>query len=119
MKALVADDDPMMLDLLKLILNQLGFEVDTANCGWDAMLHLSKQKYQLLVTDLMMPDLSGLTLLSLLRNYTFDHTPIIIVSSLEYPTTVLTGFGLGASEYFVKPIDIELFTKAVRDVTSK
>lgn len=119
MNILIVDDDPMIIELLTLKLTKEGYTVDSVTNGWGALLKLSKNKYDLLITDLMMPDISGLTLLSLLKNYTFDTIPIIIITSLDHSTTILSGFGLGASEYFVKPLNMELFLATVKRLTHK
>lgn len=119
MNVLVVDDDPMIIELLTMKLAQEGYTVDSVTNGWGALLKLSKNKYDLLITDLMMPDISGLTLLSLLKNYTFDTIPIIIITSLDHSTTILSGFGLGAAEYFVKPLNMDLLMATVKRLTNK
>lgn len=119
MNVLVVDDDPMIIELLTFKLSEQGYTVDAATNGWGALLKLSRNKYDLLITDLMMPDISGLTLLSLMKNYTFESVPIIIISSLDHSTTILSGFGLGAAEYFVKPLKMDLFLSTVNKLTSK
>lgn len=119
MNVLIVDDDPMIIESLTFKLGEEGYVVDAVTNGWGALLKLSKNKYDLLITDLMMPDISGLTLLSLLKNYTFESIPIIIISSLDHSTTILSGFGLGAAEYFVKPLNMDLFLNTVKKLTSK
>lgn len=119
MNILIVDDDPMIIELLTLKLTKEGYTVDSVTNGWGALLKLSRNKYDLLITDLMMPDISGLTLLSLLKNYTFETIPIIIITSLDHSTTILSGFGLGAAEYFVKPLNMEHFMATVKRLTSK
>lgn len=119
MNVLIVDDDPMIIESLTFKLSEVGYEVDSVTNGWGALLKLSKNKYDLLVTDLMMPDISGLTLLSLLKNYTFESIPIIIISSLDHSTTILSGFGLGAAEYFVKPLNMDLFLSTAKRLTNK
>ena len=119
MNILVVDDDPMIIEMLTFKLTESGYTVDSVMNGWSALLKLSKNKYDLLVTDLMMPDISGLTLLSLLKNYTFESIPIIIITSLDHSTTILSGFGLGAQEYFVKPLNMDLFLATVERLTKK
>lgn len=119
MNVLIVDDDPMIIELLTFKLSEQGYTVDSVTNGWGALLKLSRNRYDLLITDLMMPDISGLTLLSLLKNYTFESIPIIIISSLDHSTTILSGFGLGAAEYFVKPLNMDLFLNTVKRLTSK
>lgn len=107
MKILVVDDDVMITEILSAKLKENGHEVECASNGWDALTKLSHNEYELLITDLMMPDISGLTLLSLLQSYVFGKVPVIIISSLDQSSSVLSGMGLGADDYFVKPINIQ------------
>ena len=116
MKILIVDDDAMITQALSLKLGEKGYEVENATGGWDALSKLSGNHFDLLITDLMMPDISGLTLLSLLKNYVFGKLPVIIISSLDQSTTILSGMGLGADDYFVKPINIDKLIRRVQKV---
>ncbi len=106
MKILVVDDDIMITELLSIKLGEKGHKVENANDGWEALKRLSNNQYDLLITDLMMPEVSGVTLLSLLRSYVFGKIPVIIISSLDQSTSILSGMGLQAEDYFVKPINV-------------
>jgi DNA-binding response OmpR family regulator len=107
MKILLVDDDAMITELLSVKLGEKGYVVECASNGYDALTKLTNNNYDLLITDLMMPDVSGLTLLSLLQSSMVGKVPVIIISSLDQSSAVLSGMGLGADDYFVKPINIE------------
>ena len=116
MKILLVDDDAMITELLSVKLSESGHYVECANNGWEALTKLSNNEYDLLITDLMMPDISGLTLLSLLQSYVFGKVPVIIISSLDQSSTVLSGMGLGADDYFVKPVNIQKLTTRINNL---
>ncbi|HEU4716956.1 MAG TPA: response regulator transcription factor [Bacteroidia bacterium] len=118
MNILLVDDDAMITELLSMKLGEKGYNVEQVSNGWDALKELSTQKYDLLITDLMMPDISGLTVISLLKNYVFGKIPVIIITSLDQSTMVLSGMGLGASDYFVKPINVEKLLNRIRKLTA-
>lgn len=113
MKILLVDDDAMITESLSQKLIENGYSVECACNGWEALTKLSNNDYDLLITDLMMPDISGLTLLSLLQSYVIGKVPVIIISSLDQSSTVLSGMGLGADDYFVKPINIQKLTSRI------
>lgn len=113
MKILLVDDDAMVTELLSMKLSESGHYVECASNGWEALNKISNNEYDLLITDLMMPDISGLTLLSLLQSSVFGKVPAIIISSLDQSSTVLSGMGLGADDYFVKPVNIQKLTNRI------
>jgi DNA-binding response OmpR family regulator len=117
MKILVVDDDQMISELLSMKLSQKGYTVENASDGWEALNRLSSNHYDLLITDLMMPEISGLTLLSLLKNYVYGKLPVIIISSLDQSTAILSGIGLGAEDYFVKPLKMDKLLKRIQKLT--
>jgi DNA-binding response OmpR family regulator len=119
MKILLVDDDAMITELLSIKLSESGHYVECAANGWEALTKLSHNEYDLLITDLMMPDISGLTLLSLLQSYVFGKVPVIIISSLDQSSTVLSGMGLGADDYFVKPVNIQKLTNRISNLSLK
>ncbi|MBI3510678.1 MAG: response regulator transcription factor [Bacteroidetes bacterium] len=119
MNILLVDDDAMIAEMLNLKLSAKGFHVNVATNGWDALHELSANKYDLLITDLLMPDISGLTLISLLKNYAFDKMPVIIITSLDRPTLALSGIGLGVVDFFVKPVNVEKLIRRVQKISNE
>ena len=84
-KILVVDDEPVSLMLLDTILSRSNFAVSTAASGMDALAHLNKEPCDLMILDLLMPDMDGLTLLKQLReDPKFENLPIIVFTCLLY-----------------------------------
>ncbi len=119
MKILLVDDDAMITEFLSVKLSENGHCVECAGNGWEALTKLSNNDYDLLITDLMMPDISGLTLLSLLQSYVFGKVPVIIISTLDQSAAVLSGMGLGADDYFVKPVNLQKLNTRISNLFSQ
>jgi DNA-binding response OmpR family regulator len=117
MKILLVDDDVMITEMLSFKLAAKGYDVENASNGWEALNRLSNNEYDLLITDLMMPEISGITLLSLLQSYVFGKVPVIVISSLDQSSNILSGIGLGAEDYFVKPINMEKLLGRIKQLT--
>jgi two-component system chemotaxis response regulator CheY len=85
-----------------------GCEVAEATCGFDAMRLLPRGPYDLIVTDINMPDINGLELISFIRKS--DHhraTPLVIISTQTSKQDVERGMALGANAYVPKPFPAE------------
>ena len=76
---LVVDDDPNMRSFLLEVLNKLGFEVNTASDGAEAIEKLKQHRYQLIITDLSMPGVNGYELIKWIRENN-SMVPIIVMS---------------------------------------
>jgi DNA-binding response OmpR family regulator len=110
-KVLLIDDDEAFLIILKHLLIQAGFEVETASDGQEGMKKYSSFKPDLVITDLMMPFVSGLEFIKYLREDLMQEVPLIMVSAEDEENIVSTAFRLGANDYLVKPLKpIELVT---------
>jgi CheY-like chemotaxis protein len=100
---LVVDDDPSCRDLLRRLLPRMGHTVVVATNGRDALEVLETQKPQLILLDLAMPQMDGLSFLRVLRQTAeFHDTPVILVSGLASRETVRIASGLGVRDYLVK-----------------
>lgn len=113
-RILIVDDEPMTLKIMGHYLTLQGYETTIASDGYIAIEEIEKHKFDLIITDIMMPDLSGLSLLSLLKTYYLDKTPIILISSLDQGELVLQSLGLGAEDFFVKPIDLSFLSERIK-----
>ena len=102
-KILVAEDDAIMLASITHILKQEGFEVITAENGREAMEVFENDKFDLIITDILMPFNSGLEFLNVIRNNS-DAVPVIVLSALDEEDTVLEAFNLGADDFLTKPV---------------
>lgn len=107
MKILIVDDDRLMLEAISHKLINNGYEVEIAEDGYEALSIIDKVKIDLIISDVMMPNISGLGLLSLLKQFYFNNIPVIIISSLDKADMVLHSIGLGAVDFIRKPINFK------------
>ena len=103
LRVLVCEDDLMMLKLIEHKMLKAGYEIVVAKDGKVASEFILKEEFNLIITDLLMPYMSGLELITLLRTKLNKNTPIIVLSRIGLENTVLKAFELGADDYIVKP----------------
>ena len=118
-KILVVDDDPSSTFLLTSILSAQGFKVSSAGNGLDALVKLKKEKFDLVVLDVMMPEINGYDVCYQLRfNPDYDHIPIILSTSREQELEEKIGKREDI-EYLKKPIDTKLLLEKINQLLSK
>ncbi len=105
-RVLIVDDDVFFLKLYGDFLRSRGFEVDVATGGLQALSLYTVGRYQLVVVDLVMPDLSGIELIERLRRQN-PAQDIIVVTGTEDVRTAVRAMRLGVYDYLVKPIERE------------
>ena len=112
---LVVDDDPSLLNLLQLNLEQAGYDVRTATEGIQAQALALQIKPDLIVLDVMLPNVDGFTLCQRLRrdNRT-SNLSILMLSALGKLEDVVAGFNAGADDYLKKPFEREELLARVR-----
>ncbi len=103
MKILVCEDDTMTLKALEHRLKLDGYEVITAKDGKEALEKIDKESYDLILTDLHMPYMSGLEIITYIRNELKLYTPLVMLTRVGVEDTVLQAFELGADDYVTKP----------------
>jgi len=107
-KILVADDEGMIRKVLRMNLVKWGYEVREAVDGAQALEELSKNDYDLLICDVMMPNKSGWEVLKEVKsNPKMKDMPVIVLTAKNEDADMFTGYDLGATYYMTKP-----FTKA-------
>ena len=112
MRILIVDDDEMMLLALSKKLRGNGYKVVAANNSIEALKLIGEHKIDLIISDIIMPCISGFTLLTMLKSFYFLKIPIILISSFNQENILLRSHSLGAAEFVVKPINYEdLFRK--------
>lgn len=106
MRILVVEDDDLLGDGIQKSLGHLGFTVDWMRDGRQGENAVTSEEYAAVVLDLGLPQQDGLSLLKSVRNKGL-HTPVLILTARDSKPDKLKGFGLGADDYVVKPIDME------------
>ncbi len=105
-KVLIVDDDPDILDLLDIILEAEGFNVNKANDGEEALKQIQKQPPDLLIIDFKMPKLTGDKVCQKLReDILLRHMPIIMLTGKSEVKDKVHGIDAGADDYIVKPFE--------------
>lgn len=117
-RVLVVDDESSIRDMIALFLRRLGFEVETAADGRSALDRLRTSNYFLVITDVNMPGLSGLELLSAVKELARADDPVptdvIIVTGRSRETVAVDALRRGAYDYFRKPFSFEEMTFTLR-----
>jgi len=111
-KIIVIDDDTAVTDLLSVLLKSHGFDVTATNNSSEGLGFIRENEYDLIILDLMMPDMDGWEICKAVRE--FSQTPIIVLSALNDPSMVASVLDAGADDYLVKPIDLVEFMARVR-----
>ncbi|PYZ91962.1 DNA-binding response regulator [Salipaludibacillus keqinensis] len=102
---LIVDDEQEMRTLIKLSLSDKNYLVSEATNGAEAMEIIHNKDIQLVVLDIMMPEIDGFELLKLMRGELNKTTPVILLSALGDTERVVKGLQLGADDYIVKPFE--------------
>ena len=113
MRILLVEDDPLLGDGIKKSLSHLGFTVDWMRDGIQGENSLTSEEYAAVVLDLGLPRQDGLTLLQSVRNKGL-RTPVLILTARDSKLDKLKGFGMGADDYIVKPLDMEELAARLR-----
>ena len=114
MNILVVDDDKMVLQVIRHSLKVEGYEVITAGNGMEALQILESENIDLIITDIMMPELSGLNLISFFREFHSIKIPIIIISALGKTNVIYPSLRMGANDFIIKPIDFAELSLSVK-----
>ena len=106
MKILLAEDDELIIKVLerKILKDNVG-EVTLAKDGRQALECIKNQKYDLIITDMMMPYLGGLEIIHYVRDTLKLSTPIIVLSAADLDEQVMEAFEAGADDFMSKPFN--------------
>ena len=104
MKILVVDDEDLLVKGIRFNLSNDGYEVITGSCGTDAVSLTKTERPNLIILDVMMPDMDGLTACAKIRE--FSDVPIILLTAKSDDMDKLMGFEQGADDYLTKPFNI-------------
>ncbi len=117
---LVVEEDPSVLDIIKINLTYAGYNVITATSAIEALEIARKKSLSLVITDIMMPEMDGIEFSLQLRDIPFkDDIPVMIVSAKDDFNEISHAYTIGISEYITKPFDpVELIEKVRRILCS-
>jgi two-component system, NtrC family, response regulator AtoC len=110
--ALIVDDDPDIVDLLQEVARMEGFTVARAYCLREARIELGRQRPDVLLTDLRLPDGQGIELVNELDNP--EATEVIVVTGHATVDSAVAALRAGASDYLVKPAEVERVQAVLR-----
>lgn len=104
-RILLIDDDVELLQMMSIILEKAGFQVDKADDGLVGISMAEKKVPDLIILDVMMPGMDGITLCRVIRERgELKRTPILILSARNDSDSVMRGMDAGANDYLPKPI---------------
>ncbi|BDG61381.1 response regulator [Caldinitratiruptor microaerophilus] len=114
-RILVVDDSNMTRKMVISILSREGYQVDSAGNGLEALERLYQTAYDLVITDINMPQMDGLEFLRQVRQESqYGRLPVLVLSSNSSPEEVQRTMRAGASLYLIKPAPPEKLLESVR-----
>jgi DNA-binding response OmpR family regulator len=109
----VVEDDPAIRRLVRMVLERRGYHVETATDGVEAVLKLGVNEYDVIVLDLMMPNLDGFALIETLAEHEPDRLKKIIVTSAASPSLIRERMRGAPFSVLPKPFDIDELQRRV------
>ena len=114
---LVAEDEAMLAEVTKMRLESLGYAVITAENGKEGAFKAMSEKPDLMLVDIMMPEVSGIDMIKIVRaNSDLKNVPIIVVSALGRSSDIEDAMKAGANDYVVKPYASEDLIKRIANL---
>ncbi|NVP57788.1 response regulator [Mycoplana rhizolycopersici] len=118
MRLLVLEDDEILLDGLKVGLQMCGFTVDAVTSVADADAAIEADRFDAIILDLMLPDGSGLDVLSRMRR-SGDRTPVLLLTAKDEVADKIAGLDSGADDYLGKPFDLDEVAARLRAIVRR
>jgi two-component system, OmpR family, response regulator VicR len=126
MNILIIEDDKLILTALKHALKESGHDVDSAENAEEAISKIEDDEFDLIISDVMMPGISGLSLITILRTVHLSKIPIIVMSALTNESLLQAAYEAGANDFIAKPFTreslmekIEKYNKVGQEVHKK
>ncbi|GAA0396395.1 two-component system response regulator PhoP [Microbispora corallina] len=114
-RLLIVEDEPNILELLAASLRYAGFEVTTASNGTEAVSAAQRHRPDLIVLDVMLPDMDGFDIVRRLRGGG-THTPVVFLTARDATEDKIRGLTLGGDDYVTKPFSLEEVVARIRAV---
>ena len=118
MSILVVDDEPDMRSTFSHALNRRGYAVEVAANGVEALEKFKSANYNLVISDVKIPEISGMELLSSIKKMS-PQTPVIMISAFGTVSNAVAAMQQGASDYILKPFSLEILEKTVTNVMGR
>src|SRR5215472_15274354 len=119
-KILVVDDDPELVELVSFNLTQAGYAIGTAENGVEAIKKARSLTPDLIILDIMMPELDGFAVCEILRRDSATASiPIIMLTALSSELGRMAGLGSGASDFLTKPFSPRLLVERIEELLKK
>ncbi len=115
---LIVDDEQSMRDFLKILLRKEGYSVETGINADDALQKLQKDNYDLVISDIRMPGMSGLDLLAKIKE-THTDLPVIMITAFASPDDAVSAMKNGAFDYISKPFNVDEIKSVIESATSQ
>ncbi len=112
-RVLLVDDEPALTNLVKMALHYEGWTVDVAHNGSDAVAKFGASRPDVLVLDIMLPDVDGFEILQRVRQ-SDAYTPTLFLTARDSVTDRVTGLTAGADDYMTKPFSLEELVARLR-----
>ncbi|CAN5865485.1 hypothetical protein BH11PSE3_BH11PSE3_30760 [soil metagenome] len=118
-RILVVEDSPTQAEWLRLILEDAGFGADVALDGATALERLAASPFDMVISDIVMPGLSGYELCRKIKaDPALRHVPVVLLTVREDPTDIFRGLDCGADNFYTKPYDPDRLVERVRNILS-
>ena len=119
-KVLIVDDEAMTRDLLRMMLAPVGFVVTEAQDGADALAQINSDPPDVVLLDVMMPNMDGIAVCKTLRaNPTTVNLPVIMLSAKTHFNAVEDGLNAGANKYLSKPIGRKALISSINELLTE
>jgi len=119
-KIFIAEDDQHFCELYQMALGTEGYEVQCANTGRDALEMIPREVPDLIILDVMMPEIDGYEVCRSLREMPqFALTPIIMLTALSTDDEKIKGYNVGADDYLTKPFPLKILKAKVRSLVER
>ncbi len=119
-KILIVEDEEDIQEILKFNIERAGYKVFVCSTGDAALTLLQKDNFDLIILDLMLPDMDGLDILKKIKlNFPTQDTPVIILTAKGEELDRILGFELGAEDYVVKPFSVRELLLRIKNVLKR
>lgn len=116
---LIVDDDPVNLQVLEAILSPDEYDVTLVTSGKEALVELDTKEWDLVISDVMMPQMSGYELTRMIRErFTLTELPVLLLTARSQPKDIQSGFLAGANDYVTKPVEAIEIRSRIKALTT-